>query len=71
MRIFFTILCLTLLSASPVFSEAENSIDLSFYASTKAEMIFTFASQWKFPFLQGESMLTWDNNAPKYPVTSA
>ena len=62
MRFFFTILFLVLLSASPVFSEAESSMDLSFYASTKAEMILTFSSQWKFPFLQGESILTRDNN---------
>ena len=45
MRFFFTILCLTLLSVNPVFSEAENSMDLSFNASIKDEMIHTFASQ--------------------------
>ncbi|MDR2543882.1 MAG: hypothetical protein LBC80_10610 [Treponema sp.] len=62
MRILFAILCLTVLNANPVFSDSENRMDLSFYASTKAEMILTFASQWTFPFLQGESMLTQNNN---------
>jgi len=38
------------------------SLDLSLYASTRGEMQVNFLSQWKFPFLQGETPLTSDNN---------
>jgi hypothetical protein len=55
-------LCFIALIVCPVFSQVENSMDLSFNASTQGEMTLTFAPQWKFPFLQGESMLTRDNN---------
>jgi hypothetical protein len=40
----------------------ENRVDLSFYASTRGEMQVNFLPQWKFPFLQGNSPLTADNN---------
>jgi hypothetical protein len=44
------------------FSQAETSMDLSFYASTRGEMQINFLPQWKFPFLQGEHPLTSGNN---------
>jgi hypothetical protein len=40
----------------------ENRMDVSFYASTRGEMQVNFLPQWKFPFLQGDSPLTSDNN---------
>jgi hypothetical protein len=53
--------------ADAVFSQAESggpqvSMDLSVYASTRGEMQFNFVPRWKFPFLQGKSPLTSDNN---------
>jgi hypothetical protein len=41
---------------------AEGRIDVSLYASTRGEMQVNFLPQWKFPFLQGNSPLTSDNN---------
>ena len=43
-------------------SAVENRIDVSFYASTRGEMQVNFLPQWKFPFLQGKTPLTSDNN---------
>jgi len=40
----------------------ESRIDLSFYTSTRGEMQVNFTPQWKFPFLQGNSPLTSENN---------
>ena len=40
----------------------ETRMDLSFYASTRGEMQVNFLPQWKFPFLQGKTPLTEDNN---------
>jgi hypothetical protein len=48
--------------AGAAFSEAETSVDLSFYTSTRGEMQIDFVPQWKFPFLRGESPLTNGNN---------
>jgi hypothetical protein len=44
--------------------EAQNNprMDLALYASSKGEMCFNFIPQWQFPFLQGDSPLTWGNN---------
>jgi hypothetical protein len=44
------------------FSQTETRIDLSFYASTRGEMQVNFLPQWKFPFLQGKTPLTSENN---------
>jgi len=41
---------------------AENHIDLSIYASTRGEIQVNFTPQWKFPFFQGNSPLTSENN---------
>jgi hypothetical protein len=48
--------------ANIAFSQAETSANLSLYASTRGEILLDFAVMWKFPFLQGESPLTKDNN---------
>ena len=42
--------------------QAESRIDLSFYASTRGEMQVNFMPQWKFPFLQGSTPWTSENN---------
>ncbi|MDR1095750.1 MAG: hypothetical protein LBL31_05125 [Spirochaetaceae bacterium] len=42
--------------------EAEDRVDLSFYASTRGEMQVNFMPQWKFPFLRGKSPLTDGNS---------
>ena len=70
MKKIIALLLLTILISIPSFSQVENSMDLSFYASTKGEMILTFAPQWKLPFLQGESILTRDNNIALNLTTS-
>jgi hypothetical protein len=43
-------------------SAVESRMDLSFYASTRGEMQVNFLPQWKFPFLQGRTPLTSENN---------
>jgi len=40
----------------------ESRMDLSFYTSTMGQMQVNFIPQWKFPFLQGNSPLTSENN---------
>ena len=62
MKNFVIIVCFTVFVSIPVFSQTENDIDLSFYASTKGEMQLNFTPQWKFPFLQGSHPLTRENN---------
>jgi hypothetical protein len=42
--------------------DAESRIELSLYASTRGDMQVNFLPQWKFPFLQGKTPLTSDNN---------
>ncbi|MCL2209896.1 MAG: hypothetical protein FWB89_07045 [Treponema sp.] len=42
--------------------QVESRIDLSFYASTRGEMQVNFIPQWKFPFLQGNTPWTSENN---------
>ena len=42
--------------------QIESRIDISFYASTRGEMQVNFMPQWKFPFLQGNTPWTSENN---------
>ncbi len=62
MKKFIVTACLTALIGFPVFSQVENRMDLSFYASTRGEMQLNFIPQWTFPFLQGNHPLTSENN---------
>jgi hypothetical protein len=48
--------------ADIAFSQVETSENLSFYASTRGEILLNFAVGWKFSFLQGEGPLTRGNN---------
>jgi hypothetical protein len=50
------------LAGGILYAQEETRMDLSFYASTRGEMSSSFLSQWKFPFLRGETPLTADNN---------
>jgi hypothetical protein len=56
-------LCFAAGIGSTAFSQAENRINLSLYGSSRGELLVMFSPQWIFPFLQGESPLTKDNNA--------
>jgi len=70
MKKFIALFFLFLTAAVICFAEesAENQravetrLDLSFYASTRGEMQVNFLPQWKFPFLQGRTPLTNENN---------
>jgi hypothetical protein len=48
--------------AVAIFPQAETSVNLSLYASTRGEALLDFATTWEFPFLRGESPLSKDNN---------
>jgi hypothetical protein len=62
MKKLFLMVCLTVVIHNVAFSQVENRMDLSFYASTRGEMQVNFLPQWKLPFLQGNTPLTNENN---------
>jgi len=62
MKKIIFLVCFTAFISLPVFSQVENRMDFSFYASTRGEMAVNFIPQWKFPFLQGDHPLTSENN---------
>jgi hypothetical protein len=66
MKKIFVMLIIVASAFNIVFSQEERQVETrmeaAFFASTRGEMAAFFRPQWKFPFLQGESPLTSDNN---------
>jgi hypothetical protein len=61
-KIIVMIVVFTTFITGAAFSQAETSVNLSLYASTRGEVLLDFTTKWEFPFLGGESPLSRDNN---------